>query len=335
MGIRQLHEVLEKTTASVPFRPLQRAAVALSTGYRQDGTAGPGEFSALDAQAYAATRMPATSAAVRTVLQELRWRCGADLQVTSGLDLGAGTGAASWAAIEEFSTLRQLTCVERDREMVRCGRLLADAGSWPSCLETTWCEESLLARSPYARHDLVMAAYVLGELNDRLRSRVVEAAWGATEVAFVAVLPGSTEGYRAMLDVRAQLLELGATLVAPCPHDRRCPLLDLDDGEWCHVATRVQRSSLHRRLKHGQLPYEDEKFIYVIATRGYGSPAQARVIRRPTFGGRHVVLHVCGTHGLKHERVPRSRRAEYRRARKVRWGDAWTGDRVARPPHDG
>ena len=170
----------------------------------------------------------------------------------------------------------------------------------------------------------MVAAYVLGELDDGARTRVVEAAWAAADVAFVAVLPGSTDGYRTMLEVREQLQSLGALVVAPCPHDGRCPLLDTHDGDWCHFATRVSRASLHRRLKQGRLPYEDEKFTYVVGTRGRGSPARARVLRRPVFGDRQVVLTLCGPDGLVGKRIPRSRKEVYRRARKIGWGDAWS-----------
>jgi len=51
--------------------------------------------------------------------------------------------------------------------------------------------------------------------------------------------------------------------------------------DWCHMAARVERTSLHRRLKGAELPYEDEKFSYVIATRTPVDRAAARIIRRP------------------------------------------------------
>ena len=55
--------------------------------------------------------------------------------------------------------------------------------------------------------------------------------------------------------------------------------------DWCHFAARVNRSALHRRLKEGQLGYEDEKYSYVAAaaTGHLARPASGRIVRHPVF----------------------------------------------------
>ena len=94
-------------------------------------------------------------------------------------------------------------------------------------------------------------------------------------------------------------------------------------GDWCHFGVRLNRTSLQRRLKGGALAYEDEKYAYVLAVRGAGSPAAARVIRRPRPLRGRVALRLCRPDGLHDETVDRGRRADYRLARKAAWGDAW------------
>ncbi len=47
------------------------------------------------------------------------------------------------------------------------------------------------------------------------------------------------------------------------------------------------------------------------------------LIQRPRLGRGHVTLNVCAEDGLRALTVTRSHRADYRRARKVRWGDSW------------
>src|SRR5664280_688181 len=94
----------------------------------------------------------------------------------------------------------------------------------------------------------------------------------------VAIEPGTPKGFTLIRKIRAELLEAGARMVAPCPMEVPCPMADPD---WCHFAARVERSSMHRRLKNAELGYEDEKFSYVAVAREPVEPAGARVIRRP------------------------------------------------------
>ena len=140
------------------------------------------------------------------------------------------------------------------------------------------------------RHDLVLVGYVLGELAPAARDRAVDAAWSAAGGALVIIEPGSADGTRRILDARARLLDHGAALVAPCPHAAPCPLAD---GDWCHFGVRLNRSSLHRRLKRAALAYEDEKYAYVIVAREPVGLVAGRVIRRPDVRTGRVLLHVC------------------------------------------
>ena len=116
-------------------------------------------------------------------------------------------------------------------------------------------------------HDLVMAAYSLGEIAEPLAARL----WQAARVALVAIEPGTPRGYALILKVREELLEAGACMVAPCPAATPCPLAAPD---WCHFAARVERSSIHRRIKDAELGYEDEKFSYIAVAREAGGPGR-------------------------------------------------------------
>ena len=63
-------------------------------------------------------------------------------------------------------------------------------------------------------------------------------------------------------------------------------------GDWCHFAVRLACSVEHRRLKGGQLAYEDEKFSSVAMTRVPERWPASRIVRRPVRGrpGRGRVL---------------------------------------------
>ena len=129
-------------------------------------------------------------------------------------------------------------------------------------------------------------------------------------------------------------------MLAPCPHQEECPIAALPEhpttpglgrpgaapggpGDWCHFAARVSRSAAHRRLKGGELSYEDEKFAYVAARRGGELPAtRARVLRRPDQRKGMVSLTLCtGDRGVATEIVSKRQGERYRAARDLAWGN--------------
>ncbi|MCH6160022.1 small ribosomal subunit Rsm22 family protein [Streptomyces marispadix] len=174
--------------------------------------------------------------------------------------------------------------------------------------------------------DLVTVSYVLGELAVPERQSLVGAAARAGR-AVVITEPGTPDGHARVLDARDRLLDAGLRVLAPCPHSAPCPMVPGED--WCHFAARVNRSSLHRRLKGGSLPYEDEKFAYVAAVRPgvAGVPAGGRIVRRPQKRKGQVLLELC-TPGeeLRPATVTKRHGADYRLARDAKWGDAWPAE---------
>ena len=291
------------------------AAADLSRRYRDpERDCGPVARSSEDVFAYLATRLPATYAAVRTALGELHAR--AAFEPASLLDLGSGPGTAIWAAAELWPSLRRATAIEPEAAMVRLGReLAAHSASLP---EVEWVGDVLPRAVPAGPFDLVTLGYVLGELDGDARAATIDRAWAAA-AAVVVVEPGTPAGYRRVLAARDQLLDAGGTVIAPCPHDRACPLAGTDD--WCHFAVRVVRSSTHRLAKDAQLGHEDEKFSYVVVARAPAPQAAARILRHPQLHRGHVVLELCAPEGLRTETVSKRDGDRYRQARKRSWGD--------------
>ena len=313
----ELRQALDAASAGVSIRELGAAAARLSVGYRDDHNVSP-EFDDLTALAYAATRMPATFAATRAVFTELRDRC-EGLCVKTLLDIGAGPATTLWAADLVFPQLVGARLVEPEPTMRAMGQRLLEHSSLADRIDATW-SAGVSAVLPPPEHDLVVIGYLLTELGEQTQRDVLHVAWQACRGAVALILPGSTRGFRTMIEARRELLSFGASIVAPCPHANRCPLPDED---WCHFGVRLNRSSLHRRLKGGALAYEDEKYCYVVATRGVGRPAAGRLIGRPLTGDRRVTLRVCGVDGIREQMLTRRDRDVYRRARKAQWGETW------------
>jgi ribosomal protein RSM22 (predicted rRNA methylase) len=231
-----------------------------------------------------------------------------DWRPRSLLDVGAGPGVATWAALEQWPSLEALTLVEVEREMLSAGRELLPEGRWIA-------GDAASARGPA---DLVLVSYVLGELDDT--ETTAARLWAESADTIVFVEPGTPAGYRRILAVRAAVIERGGHTVAPCPHDLACPL-PVDD--WCHFAARLPRSRLHRRAKAAELGWEDEKLSYAVLSREPVAPAEARIIRPTQVRSGHVLLVTSERDGAVRERtVSRKQGEAYRAARKADWGDA-------------
>ncbi len=303
----QLPEAVQRIIAEqagrVAFRELKQAAAEMSDAYRQHRT--PQLDRPEHVAAYLVTRMPATYAAAERVLCEVRRRL-CEVTVTSVLDVGAGSGATSLAAQRWFATA-QLTLLERNPAMVEKARLFLPAAAVSV--------EDFTRREAFAPHDLVIASYALGEAP---RADLVSRLWAAARVALVVIEPGSRQGFAFIRQLRERLLASGAHMLAPCPSGGACPMAAAD---WCHFAARVERTSLHRRLKEANLNYEDEKFSYVAVSRFACTPAEARIIQRPLHRPGVVTLEACTPSGLVTLRVPKREREPFRAARAAGWGD--------------
>src|SRR5579883_2770198 len=92
-----LRQALEALLEQVPRKELAAAATAISEGYRH-GRPSHAIATPLQALAYAVARMPATYAAAAAVFARLS-EVMPDFAPASLLDVGAGTGAGTWAAL--------------------------------------------------------------------------------------------------------------------------------------------------------------------------------------------------------------------------------------------
>ncbi len=271
-----------------------------------------------DVAAYAAYRMPATFEAVRAALAAFAaaapgWR------PAGHVDVGGGTGAATWAVSATWDGPRPVTVLDWAEPALALGREIAEAN--PALRDARWQRARIGAALALDPTDLVTVSYVLGELTGDDRAAVVDAAAAAAQ-AVVVVEPGTPDGYARVIEARDRLLGAGFRVAAPCPHSAACPIVPGTD--WCHFSARVSRSSLHRQVKGGSLPYEDEKFSYVAATRFPVSPAPARVVRRPQIRKGQVLLDLCEADERLSRRTVAKRHGDlYKTARDTDWGDRW------------
>jgi ribosomal protein RSM22 (predicted rRNA methylase) len=318
-----LRQAIADITAEVEPAALARASAELTERYRNGTPSKTALTSQAHRAAYLTLRLPATFAATRRVLEEAR-RLAPDLAVYSMLDLGAGPGTALWAAVEVFPELTAAVLVERDHVLIDAGLRLAQGAVHPVHASAEWIHADLASSTvPELKDfDLVVFAYVLGELNPAAQQAVARLAWSKTEKLLAIVEPGTPRGFENIIRARTALTSFGAHIVAPCPRvgEHPCPM---QDGDWCHFSQRLERTAQHRRLKGGELGYEDEKFSYVILSKRPVTPARARIVRHPILRKGHVQLKLCTPAGLQQLTVTRTDKEKYRAARKAEWGDGW------------
>jgi ribosomal protein RSM22 (predicted rRNA methylase) len=312
----ELKAALDAKLEGLSRQEVANRAAAISQTYRNGGTSSA-IASETDALAYALARMPATYAAVAASLNALL-EMRPDFAPQSLLDVGAGPGTASWAAAAAFPTLANFALLDANPAL----RTLAlgftkDSSRLHAANYQLGPARALLATTGEA--DLVIAGYLIGELGENERADLADAMWAKTRDTLVIVEPGTPAGYARIIAGRAQLIASGAHVAAPCPHDRACPL---QAPGWCHFAQRLPRSRAHMQMKGAEVPFEDEKFSYVVLTRTPLTQHPSRVLAPPAVGKAEIAAKLCTPDGLALAQVPRRDKAAYARARRWNWGDA-------------
>ncbi|MGN1118776.1 MAG: small ribosomal subunit Rsm22 family protein [Oscillospiraceae bacterium] len=300
--------------AENPKALLQNAA-RLSERYR--GESGKGRVltnGRRDIIAYSAVRMPATFGAAARALELTLAQYEGDISCV--LDVGAGTGAATHAA-SLLTQAEKFTCLEREQDMLEVGKLLCEsrglAAEWRRCDVNMGFPEHA---------DLVLSSYCLNEMSASNRKAAVERLWSAADKLLLIVEPGTPEGFLQLREARKQLISLGAKICAPCPDVGICPL---EEGDWCHFTARIARTKLHKQLKGGDAPYEDEKFCFLAAAKSGAVPCTARVLRHPQIDSGRITLRLCTGSGIS-DRLITKKSPQFKAARKAVGGDVFPAE---------
>ncbi|MGY3609854.1 MULTISPECIES: small ribosomal subunit Rsm22 family protein [unclassified Bradyrhizobium] len=310
----ELKAALDARLQGVSRNEAASRAAAISRTYRDGGGSGTIK-SETDALAYALARMPATYAAVAASLNALV-EIRPDFAPTSLLDIGAGPATASWAAAQAFSSLQRFALLDANASLRALALELAGTRLRGARYELGPARK-LLADAE--RADIVVASYMVGEIDETERAALARLMWEKAGEALVIVEPGTPAGYARIIALRAELIAAGAHVAAPCPHDEQCPLQAPD---WCHFSQRLSRSRAHMQVKGAEVPFEDERFAYVALTRTPSANRPSRVLAQPVVGKAEVSAKLCTPTGLSFAMIPRRAKADYAHARRWRWGDA-------------
>lgn len=265
-----------------------------------------------EAVSYVISRMPATYAAVYSVFKQILVNY--DEEITSLLDVGAGTGAGTWA-VNEIENMSQITCLEREKSMSNIGKKLMKNTALDN---VQWKSYNILQDEIAEKADIVLTSYMINELPEQKRENAVLKLWQATNKLMVVIEPGTPEGFKNILNIRNLIKEQGGYIVAPCCCNGECPI---KENDWCAFYARVARSSIHRQAKGGNLGYEDEKFSYIAFSKTPVEITGERILRHPQINSGFVKVKLCTAEGIQEKTYSKKDGEIYKKIKKLDAGE--------------
>ncbi|KAF5374983.1 hypothetical protein D9758_000528 [Tetrapyrgos nigripes] len=256
-----------------------------------------------DGTAFASVALPAHYSAIRSVLEHAKHRLGPDWSISRVIDWGAATGSTLWASLHTFyqksgdevdiegfkiadSSLASYVGIDKRDGLVSIGKRLlqnAERNELNIQWQRSYREDDRIPRDE--GHDvLAISAFHLSSLpNGLARKQLVKEMWESGAHTMVLIDHSTTNGFENIAAARELLLKLGKKelesgeewsvsgchVVAPCPHDGKCPLYHPGSGRSvCGFSQRLQRPSFVRRTKHSGIGHEDIGYSYVVVKRG-------------------------------------------------------------------
>ena len=309
-----IQERIEKIIHSFSPAILKKAQENLSSNYRQKNTSDSVFNSNEQSIAYLATRLPATFATVFSCMERFS-HLYPNFSPTSLLDVGAGPATASLALSFLYPAIQSTYLIEKNLAAIQLGQKLLTSSE---IANISWMSKDMTLLQEFPKADLCIFSYSLNEITniEKMLEQLIQTRFSV----FVFIEPGTPVGYQNILRARAFFLNKKYHVLAPCPHQKPCPIKTPD---WCHFSVRLERTKLHKMLKGGALGYEDEKYSYlIVSSENFNVATQDRIIRHPFIGKGHQKFTVCSTEGLIKERtITKKDKEVYKNSKDLHWGD--------------
>ena len=309
-----LENEIEEKLNHIKLTELKQYASKLSEKYMyQERTGDTLLNTELEALAYSIMRMPATYGAVYTALKNTLERI--DCNIQSVLDIGAGTGAATWA-ISELLETKNMRCLEREQVMLELGKAFMSQN--PKLKDVSWNYMDIVEDKLDTKADLVVTSYMLNEIKPENRKSVIDKLIKSSNHIVLMIEPGTPEGFKNIKEVQKIAIENGLHIIAPCTFQGICPL---PDDDWCHSIVRMERTKVHKVLKNADLPYEDEKFSYIAISKENYNNMGIRILRHPMIEKGKVTLKVCHNGKIEEMVVTKKDKELFKMVKKKKCGD--------------
>ncbi|GET88875.1 hypothetical protein, conserved [Leishmania tarentolae] len=216
-----------------------------------------------------------------------------------GSAAGAATGERTWweklvdmenstaqeRASRRLQPLQEVTAIEPSPGMMEIGTMVLH----DDIPNVAW-KRYLLPEDESIQHDLVVAAYSLSEVAEAAnRTRLVQQLWKMTRGVLVLVEFSNLHNFNLLMEARDTILEekgVGLwdwqpTIVAPCPHEQRCPLRHCKAGvkskrmRLCTTEAQYRATFIDVWARHMPLKVGIEPISYMIFARNELVPERA------------------------------------------------------------
>lgn len=305
----ELRNAIEELLSKSKTNEIVENAQKISEKYRNNDGKGKRLLTKQnEAISYAISRMPATYAAVYTVVQQTLENY--DEKLKTLFDIGAGTGAATWA-VNNLQEISETKCFERENNMLNIGKRLMNN---TELNKIEWKQFDILKDEIVEKADIVITSYMINELPENEKEAVIEKLWNATNKLLIIVEPGTPAGFENVLKIRKKLLKEGGYIVAPCSHQEEC---QISKDDWCAFYIRILRSTIQKQTKNGELGYEDEKFSYIAFSKKAVKNNDSRILRHPQIYKGYVNVKICTKDGIKEKTYSKKDGEIYKKVRKL------------------
>lgn len=300
--------LIESLLEGYKLTELREEAFSLTNRYQiKDVNSGDAIDTDLKAKIYAVIRMPATVKVSLEVFKRVFEIY--NPSIDSVLDVGSGLGAMI-DALKRYKEVDNIDALEINEHMINVSKLINER-------DINYINKDITIDN-ITPHDLVMSSYVLNEIGTRHRKEVMRKMFDATNKLLVIIEPGTPEGSQVIKEVRDYALSHNGYIVAPCTHHNKCPMYN----DWCHFLTRVERSRLHKLLKEGNAPFEDEKYSYIAISKEPIEISGNRILRHPHIYKGMVEVEICNKEGIKKEQI-RKNHPDYKVIKKLDSNDKY------------
>ena len=223
------------------------------------------------------------------------------------LDFGCGTGIASRLVAPQVQASR-VYLHDRSPLAVEFAKRLHEENADGTRLVEPW------SGGDPPPVDLLLLSHILNELDQQGEAEVLDVVRRTPLTLWVE--PGARAVSRKLSEIRDRLLSTHRVL-APCPHQNRCPALLASHADWCHHFARPPEEAstdgeivrlarvLHIDLR--SLPYQ---FLLLqskaVAPDGASPDLPPRILARPDIRAKEAHVITCEATGLGSVRIQKS-----------------------------